>query len=575
MRATLRKSGAALALAALVSISAIAPGASAQTQPDPPPYGAVSAMAIDNVGGGWAWTGPRDQNDLGHILRLQNGAWGEVVRDSREAGALGRAAAVYDFELSGDGRQGWAIGSGGGQRIFQLRDGNWINADNPFPPDWTLNSLTVNANGTDGWLVAQDTSVRQQLARLRNGRWVREVHPVFAEVRHIAISPDGLTVWAIGESRNNPQQHVAVRMQDGVWVDDPQQMYEVPFNAGPVVVDNLGNGWTLGPPINSVLVRLTPDGAEQVLPDLESERPDMYPGLVLQSVAVNSRGRGWLTATYKKAEGRIGAAEANVAVLFRLDGDRYTEVPFGAVPVTAGTEMPPYAGPIAISPDGAHSWVAVSSGESKFMNITELREPWPHDQPPAAAPLPGAGLCFEDVPHCLRGPFARFWQANGGLDVLGYPITPEVTQRLGDVEYVVQYTQRARLEYHPENAGKPSEVLLGLLGNSLVESRLNEDPFKPVPASAAPATQWFPETQHNVGPPILPYWQRSGGLAVFGLPRSEAFDEVNQADGKRYLVQYFERNRIEHHPENAGTKYEFLLGLLGVEQFKATLGYTP
>jgi hypothetical protein len=62
------------------------------------------------------------------------------------------------------------------------------------------------------------------------------------------------------------------------------------------------------------------------------------------------------------------------------------------------------------------------------------------------------------------------------------PITPEVTQRLGDVEYVVQYTQRARLEYHPENAGKPSEVLLGLLGNSLVESRLNEDPFKPVPA---------------------------------------------------------------------------------------------
>ena len=64
-------------------------------------------------------------------------------------------------------------------------------------------------------------------------------------------------------------------------------------------------------------------------------------------------------------------------------------------------------------------------------------------------------------------------------------------------------------------------------------------------------------------------------IAVFGLPRSEAFEEVNQADNKRYLVQYFERNRIEHHPENAGTKYEFLLGLLGVEQFKATFGYTP
>jgi hypothetical protein len=398
---------------------------------------------------------------------------------------------------------------------------------------------------------------------------------VFAEVRYIAISPDGLTVWAIGESRNNPQQHVAVRMQDGVWVDDPQQMYEVPFNAGPVVVDNLGNGWTLGPPINSVLIRLTPDGTKQVLPPTDSPQPVPYTSLVFQSLAVDGYGRGWLTAAYKIRAGQQGETELNMASLVRLDAENFTEVPFGNIQPTPGTEMPPYMGPIAISPDGAHALVAVSSGESKFMDILQLKEPWPHEQPPAAAPLPGAGLCFEDVPHCLRGPFARFWQASGGLDVLGYPITPEVTQRLGDVEYVVQYTQRARLEHHPENAGQPSEVLLGLLGNSLVESRLNEDPFKPVPASAAPGTQWFPETQHNVGPPILPYWQRSGGLAVFGLPRSEAFEEVNQADNKTYRVQYFERNRIEHHPENAGTKYEFLLGLLGVEQFKATFGYTP
>jgi hypothetical protein len=209
------------------------------------------------------------------------------------------------------------------------------------------------------------------------------------------------------------------------------------------------------------------------------------------------------------------------------------------------------------------------------MSITQLREPWPHEQPPAADPLQGPGLCFAEALYCLRGPFARFWLANGGLDVLGFPITPEVSERLGGTDYVVQYTQRARLEYHPENAGKPSEVLLGLLGNSLADPRANEAPFQPKPASAAPGTEWFPETQHNVGPPILTYWQSNGGIPVFGLPRSEAFEEVNQADGKTYRVQYFERNRIEHHPEHAGTKYEFLLGLLGVEQFKATFGYTP
>ena len=96
-----------------------------------------------------------------------------------------------------------------------------------------------------------------------------------------------------------------------------------------------------------------------------------------------------------------------------------------------------------------------------------------------------------------------------------------------------------------------------------------------MPASAAPGTEWFEATRHNVGPPFLEYWQSTGGLRVYGLPRSEAFEEVNQADGKTYTVQYFERNRIEHHPEHGGTKYEFLLGLLGVEQFKATYGYTP
>ena len=30
-------------------------------------------------------------------------------------------------------------------------------------------------------------------------------------------------------------------------------------------------------------------------------------------------------------------------------------------------------------------------------------------------------------------------------------------------------------------------------------------------------------------------------------------------------MQYFERARLEHHPEHAGTPYEVLLGLMGLE----------
>ncbi len=46
-------------------------------------------------------------------------------------------------------------------------------------------------------------------------------------------------------------------------------------------------------------------------------------------------------------------------------------------------------------------------------------------------------------------------------------------------------------------------------------------------------------------------------------PLSEEFGERDPGSGKEYIVQYFERNRFEYHPENKGGDYEVLLGLLG------------
>ncbi len=64
---------------------------------------------------------------------------------------------------------------------------------------------------------------------------------------------------------------------------------------------------------------------------------------------------------------------------------------------------------------------------------------------------------------------------------------------------------------------------------------------------------------------FLKHWQARGGLASFGYPLSEELREVNQADGKTYTVQYFERARLEYHPENQGTEFVVLLGLMGRE----------
>jgi pimeloyl-ACP methyl ester carboxylesterase len=159
------------------------------------------------------------------------------------------------------------------------------------------------------------------------------------------------------------------------------------------------------------------------------------------------------------------------------------------------------------------------------------------------------------------------------LYINGYPITEERSEiSLTDGKaYATQWFERARFEYHPENQ-PPYNVLLGLLGVSAVKSRQNEAPFRPVGNPGGGAI-WFADTQHTLGDSseggqaITAYWNRLGGLQQFGYPLSQPFMEKNSADGKTYLVQYFERQRFEYHPEHKGTRYEVLLGRLGAEQY--------
>jgi len=75
----------------------------------------------------------------------------------------------------------------------------------------------------------------------------------------------------------------------------------------------------------------------------------------------------------------------------------------------------------------------------------------------------------------------------------------------------------------------------------------------------------FPETGKTVRGPFLAYWTQHGGLAQQGFPISDELQQVSPTDGKTYTVQYFERARMESHPEYAGSPEEVLLGLLGTE----------
>jgi L,D-transpeptidase-like protein len=166
----------------------------------------------------------------------------------------------------------------------------------------------------------------------------------------------------------------------------------------------------------------------------------------------------------------------------------------------------------------------------------------------SAASLPFVqNLFFSETNHHLsdRAGFLNYWRENGGVLLFGYPISEEIVEN----GRVVQYFERARFEYHPENLGKDGQILLSLLGRELTAERSFPD------ATPDMGTQYFPETKHTLSGKFLKFWLKRGGLAVFGYPISEPLDEVSPSDGQTRTTQYFERARFEYYPEALGSFY--------------------
>ncbi len=180
------------------------------------------------------------------------------------------------------------------------------------------------------------------------------------------------------------------------------------------------------------------------------------------------------------------------------------------------------------------------------------------------------GRLYKETGKTLAAQFLPFYDKSGGLAVLGYPVT-EARPENG---YLVQWTERQRLEYHPEHRGTPYEVLLGLLGHELTDgyngprfqaqaqAGVNGAGQAAFGSGALPAegAYYFKETGQLVPQLFYSYWSAHGGLPVFGYPISSLY-----TDETGLQVQWFERARFERHPENLGTSSEVLLGRLGLE----------
>jgi hypothetical protein len=98
----------------------------------------------------------------------------------------------------------------------------------------------------------------------------------------------------------------------------------------------------------------------------------------------------------------------------------------------------------------------------------------------ATAPVPGSGpYYFPQTGHTIAPRFREYWERNGGLAQFGYPITEERFDGLGGTAgcCTTQYFERARFEWHPENAPE-DRILLGQFGRRvLADNGLLTGPF--------------------------------------------------------------------------------------------------
>jgi hypothetical protein len=183
-------------------------------------------------------------------------------------------------------------------------------------------------------------------------------------------------------------------------------------------------------------------------------------------------------------------------------------------------------------------------------------------QAPRATP---AATFFAQTGHGVREPFAGYFEANGGEATFGAPISDQLRDPASGV--LMQYFSHARMEYDPRNplAG----VRLANLGEAM---RRADPPLAPRQVEPdTPYQRYFPVTGHTSSYAFLAVFNQRGGAEIFGYPISEPIQENG------YLVQYFQRARMEWRPDNPANERVVLapLGSMYAAEFLPAAALLP
>ncbi|MCC6626077.1 MAG: hypothetical protein IT340_01620 [Chloroflexi bacterium] len=164
-------------------------------------------------------------------------------------------------------------------------------------------------------------------------------------------------------------------------------------------------------------------------------------------------------------------------------------------------------------------------------------------------------IYFPETGHTIGYGFKTFWQQQGGLLVFGYPLTAEFVEPAPESGQprTVQYFERFKLEYHANEPDPARQVKIARLGAEWLAGR--EPPRLP-PVDSGGDRRYFRETGHTLAAGFGDFWDEHDGLRLLGFPITEEMSEGGRT------VQYFERGRLEFHPE-APDNQRVAIGLLG------------
>jgi hypothetical protein len=172
--------------------------------------------------------------------------------------------------------------------------------------------------------------------------------------------------------------------------------------------------------------------------------------------------------------------------------------------------------------------------------------------------IPGLGT-LPDYAAQIDPLFLEYWVRNGGEPIFGRPISPLLEEN----NRKFQWFERTRLESWPEHAGTRYAIQPGRIGVEFTKGIAfpTQEFFV-----NRPGLQYEEVTQHGLRGAFLEFWQKNGGVDIFGYPISDEVQEILPDDEAYHTVQYFERGRMELH--TADPNQPIKLGLLGTGLYK-------